>query len=367
MKKLSRKQKLHHLRKSLNEMEKRISENKKRDRGNRERKGYVLLVAPEKLCLLQKRTRKRLISFASSIHRLVSKGKKNVWLDFGPTRKVVADGMIYLHAEISRLLEVVDGVDIKSSPPADKKVGQVFNRVGFSRLVKCNIRRAPECQHKDVAGWFSAAGQGVYAAKCGSILDQYEGRIAPALSRELFKGMSEAMTNSHQHAYIDERGDFFSHAEFYKPWWLFSHEDDGRLSVVLCDLGIGIPKTLPKTKPSWFGRLRSFFGKELTDSKTIEEAVKDSITRTHKDYRGKGLRQIVETINSSSDGEIFILSNKGCYHYKSGEEPDLTDYSTSIRGTIIAWRVAIPDNRENVDEVFSHVGVSRFEQEKASA
>lgn len=342
MKKVSRKQRDYFIRASQREMRRRVDENKKRNRKKEERFGYHVIYAPRRLCLFERESRKRTLSFIGSIHKSVNKGKKKIWLDFTGLESVVADGMILLHAELSRIVNVLN-LCVKSTPPKDKVVSQVFKQIEFSVVAGCNIRRTSESERKDVATWRCASGEGVLGEKCGNILSHYHGRIAQALSRQLFTGMTEAMTNAHQHAYIKERGDRIKHVDFFKPWWLFSQEIDGKLNVIFCDLGLGIPHTLPLTRPSLVMRLSKALGKDITDSRSIKEAIEDSKSRTNQSHRGKGLKQVVETIDESDDGKVFILSNKGSYSHTAEGYTQLRDFSTSIRGTIVCWQVSLPE------------------------
>jgi hypothetical protein len=350
MKKSSPKYRKYLLKKSNDTVARRTKRNTFAKRERSRKRGYVILTAPEHLSLIKSEPRKKLISFVKSIRRLVLNGKINIWIDFSNTEKVIADGMIYLHAEIFRLKKCFPFLDIRSNAPRNKVVAQVFKKVGFSVLIKCRVPPSPEEKRKDVHSWLAAYGENVHGEKCGNILNKYKGRIASALSIELYKGMSEAMTNANQHAYIGNRRDGFDISMGSKPWWLFSQEVDGELTVVLCDLGVGIPDSLPKTKPSLIETLVKVFGKKLTDSKLIQEAVVDSVTRTHKSYRGKGLRQIVKTVDSCDKGEMFILSNCGGYRYKSGGEIETNDYPSSMSGTIVGWRVSLPEQKDTVSQ-----------------
>lgn len=346
MKKLSLGQKKYLLKKSNDTIAIRTKRNTFENRERSKKRGYFILIGPEHLSLVKSEPRKKLIAFVKSIRRLILNGKINIWIDFSKTEKTVADGMIYLFAEISQLKKRFPYIDIRSTAPKNKVVAQVFKKVGFSNLIKCRIPQSPEGKRKDVYSWLAAYGENVNGQNCGNILSQYKGRIATALSIQLYKGMSEAMTNANQHAYIGNRRDGFDISMGTKPWWLFSQEVDGELTVVLCDLGVGIPDSLPKTKPSLIETLISVFGKKLTDSKLIKEAVVDSVTRTHKSYRGKGLRQIVKTVDSCDKGEMFILSNCGGYRYKSGGEIVTHDYASSMSGTIVGWRVSLPEQMD---------------------
>lgn len=334
------------LKKSKLEIKRRTIKNRLKRKNNTIKRGFYVLCAPSQFTLASSSSRDKLLSFVKAFHRMVANGKRKIWLDFAGTEKVVADGMIYLFAEISRMSKLFPKLEIKSTPPKNKVVGQVFKKIGFSNLVNCYIPNRNESYRKDVSTWLSASGVNVYARECGNILSHYKGRIAPSLSRELFKGMSEAMTNANHHAYIGKREDPFSYVENFKPWWLFSQEVDGYLTVVFCDLGIGIPETLPRNKPSLMKRLVATFGNELNDAITIKEAVVDSVTRTHKSHRGKGLRQVVETVDECESGEMYIFSNYGCYHYKSGGKDKIYDFSKSIKGTIISWKVSMPCDGE---------------------
>lgn len=334
------------LRKSKLEMDKRRSKNKLSKRDNLAKKGFYVLVAPSEITLASANFRNQLLSFIRSFHKLIANGKRNIWFDFTYTEKVVADGMIYLFAEVSRIIKLFPRLIIRSSAPKNKVVGQVFKKIGFANLIECNISKRSESNRKDVSYWLTASGVNVYARECGNILNHYKGRIAPSLSRELYKGMSEAMTNAYHHAYIGRRKDPFNHTGSFKPWWLFSQEVDGELTVVFCDLGIGIPATLPQNKPNLMRRLVSSFGKDLKDSTTIKEAVVDSITRTHKSHRGKGLKQVVETVDECDSGQMYIFSNHGCYHYKSGGEDNVYEFSRPIQGTIISWKVSLPESTD---------------------
>lgn len=344
MRKLSPSQKKYLLKKSKDTIALRKKRNALANKERTKKRGYFILTGPEHLSLVKSDPRKKLISFVKSIRRLVLNGKINIWIDFSQTNKVVADGMIYLYAEVSQLKKRFPYIDIRSTAPIDQVVAQVFKKIEFTSLVKCSIPRAPEEKRKDVYSWLAAYGENVNGENCGNILSKYKGRIANSLSIQLYKGMSEAMTNANQHAYIGNRRDGIDISMGTKPWWLFSQEVDGQLTVVLCDLGVGIPDSLPKTKPSLIEALMYLLGNKLTDSKLIQEAVIDSVTRTHKSYRGKGLRQIVETVDSCSEGEMFILSNCGGYRYKSGGETETIDYSSSMSGTIVGWRVSLPEN-----------------------
>src|SRR5262249_36555053 len=129
----------------------------------------------------------------------------------------------------------------------------------------------------------------------------------------------------------------------FKPaqedWWMFSQARDGYLSVVFCDLGIGIPATLPTKKPLIFAVLEKL-GMASSDSACIAEAIKDSRTRTHASGRGYGLGNIVNAVSGVRGGLVIVMSNRGFFLLKDGVITT-HDFKDSILGTLISWRIPL--------------------------
>lgn len=297
---------------------------------------YSVIKAPFEFEILNSKARKQSLIFLGKIRSQINDGCRKLWIDFSETRKFSAGATILLYAELTRLLESIEGLRIRSTVPRNNKAAQVLQQIGLSRLLR--TKNQTECLDGDVVNWRSARGQGALGEKYDEILGFYEGRITESLQTELYTGITEAMTNAHQHAYIGPRGDGISTDPGYRPWWMFSQEKDGKLSVVFCDLGVGIPASLPHTRPRLWHLMDRF---NMTQGRQIEGAVRDSRTRTKKQHRGKGLRQIIETISSCKGGKALILSNKGWYSIQSGV-PATGDFTDSIMGTVIYWQMPLP-------------------------
>ncbi|MCY1357882.1 hypothetical protein D9M69_443930 [compost metagenome] len=154
------------------------------------------------------------------------------------------------------------------------------------------------------------------------------------------------MTNAHHHAYLFPRGDGVYTSPSYKPWWMFSQEKDGLLTVVFCDLGVGIPGSLPRSKDEgwqrWWAVMKKLGFHTQGDALIIRGAVRHSRTRTELHNRGKGLRQIIETVSAIPSGKAIIQSNKGCYRISEGHET-FNDRRTSINGTILFWQLPLSE------------------------
>lgn len=215
------------------------------------------------------------------------------------------------------------------------KVCQVFEQIGLSQLLGVNTGATPA--DDDVVNWRFAHGHNADGAKYEDILADYDGEIAEPMQQQLYTGITEAMTNVANHAYDLPRIDGWQIAH-EREWWMFSQHKDGILSVSFCDLGAGIPRTLPAKRPNVWKRYL-LMGKGR-DSAAIEYSVKDSITRTRLDHRGKGLGQIAKLIDGQVGAEVVIFSNAGLY-LKNHLRFRKKDYRDSIMGTLIHWKIPL--------------------------
>lgn len=257
-------------------------------------------------------------------------------LDFSQTEKLAADGTLLFFAELRRLIKhSKTELKISCIPPTNNKVSQVFQQIGLFSLLGAVGGATP--QDADVVNWRFAHGHKVDGARYEDILANFDGDIANELQQSLFTGITEAMTNVVNHAYDMPRGDGTGIANS-REWWMFSQAKDGLLTVAFLDLGAGIPRTLPENRPTVWKRFLQV-GKRL-DSRAIDYAVKDSISRTNESHRGKGLGQILRVVDSVKGGEMAILSNFGALTRKNRVSQRI-DYRDSIQGTLIYWNIPL--------------------------
>jgi len=300
------------------------------------RESFAILKAPDTFTISSEEKRRNLLRFLGKLRETIVLRKQAVRIDFSATQKMITDGTLLFYAELCRLKRLGGGVKIRCVPPRNLKVAQVLKQVGIFDLV--GYRRSIETTYADVIHWRSANGHEVIGEKFDEVLGHYDGQITEALSQKLYLGFTEAMTNCHHHAYIGVRPDGLNVAHEPKEWWMFSQERDGWLTVVFCDLGIGIPGTLPIQKPSLWQRIQTFGGQ--LDAHAIQEAIIESRTRTGLHHRGKGLKQLVDVIARVGSGQVNIFSNRGCFTLKSGSE-SIFQFKDNIYGTLINWRVPI--------------------------
>lgn len=282
--------------------------------------------------------RNYLIRFLTQLRTRVVKLRKPTLVDFTATRKLHADSALLFYAELRRCIELTEGaVSITCRPPADRRCDQVLHQIGVYDLLGHRSNAIP--YFEDVIHWKVASGYKVEGEKYENILGRFDGRVTEALLGRLYVGLSEAMTNCHHHAYIIEREDGLAERDTRNNWWMFSQERDGFLTVVFCDLGAGIPRTLPITRPSLFRQIIGM-GSVLKDCDAIDKAIESSISRTGKRHRGKGLKQILAAVQVNPENSVRVMSNSGCYTFQKGKK-ELQEFGTSIQGTLIAWHIQI--------------------------
>lgn len=273
------------------------------------------------------------------LRRRIGTERRRTILDFSATLKMHAEGTLLFLAELKRLIRHVKGeVEIGCILPHNNKIAQVLSQIGVLKLLGVTSSVVPV--DDDVVNWKTAHGTQVLGELYEDVLEEYDGDIADLLKDKLYTGITEAMTNVLNHAYDLARADGLD-VEPMKDWWMFSQQQHGHLVIVFCDLGAGIPRTLPMKREAVWKRILAL-GK-TRDSDVIRYAVEDSVSRTMKDYRGKGLGQIVRVVSGIPSASVHICSNRGVYSIRHGAEPESSSFDDSILGTLIFWRIPLQD------------------------
>lgn len=262
-----------------------------------------------------------------------------------------ACGTLLFVAELDRLLRLLPELQISCRLPEDNIVRQVLQQVGLLKLLNHPHRLHEKDFDSSVRHWNFATGSCVDASQISNdVWEGMEGRMTPALNSSIYTGITEAMTNSVNHGYVEPRKDGVSNTTSDRRWWMFSQELDGYLHVVMCDLGIGISRSLPRDDGATEGwqealeKFLTFFSRPKREAAMIKAALEIGKTRTNLPHRGKGLRQIVDAVKEAGqDAEVKIYSNCGAYSMRPHAKLDghLIQYKDSIMGTLIQWRVPV--------------------------
>lgn len=302
---------------------------------------WLIAKAPTKLDIYDARDRGLTSSFLKDLREGTRRHGVGLTIDLSGITKITPTGAVLLLAEIDRALAGQEPQTLRIVRCRDPIVDAVMCQIG---IYETGEAPTPEADRDDVKHWHHATGVASEGEKGGSILEAYEGRLAGDLTSDLYAGIVEAMTNTVHHAYRGEIGTDLRRF-IGKRWWALSQEREGELTIAFCDLGIGIPRSLPRS--STFERpvvqaMWKSLGLDRSDANAIKVAVELGRTSTGQQGRGRGLSEIIEAANLSPGGRVLISSNRGVFVSVDGKAHS-HDHSHSIRGTLIHWTVRFDD------------------------
>jgi hypothetical protein len=303
---------------------------------------YLRIRAPKAFGLHESEMRGNLLRFFAQLRDTTLKGGNGATVDFSQTVTIYPTGGLMLVAELDRIKKLTSRPNLLRCKAAasGSLADQVLTQIGAYDLL--DHSSTGPASDQSVVHWRSATGLKAEGEEAGSMLANCDGELAPALRTSLYRGITEAMTNAVQHAYLAVRGDG-ANRQGEKRWWLFSQQKDGELHIVFCDLGIGIPESLPIVN-STIRQILSSFGRERADVEAIKLATKLGKTSTAEPNRGKGLPEILDAARKSEQGACVIYSNKGQFGFAPGGSTVENQFSNSIFGTLIEWRVPITES-----------------------
>lgn len=307
--------------------------------GRHERRERCFLLAPEHFATYRDTERSKLVRFLERLRQFVLLQGKRVHIDFSRTRKMQATGTVLFAAELQRINHLVGPGRVTCGVPVDHVVAQVLQHVGVFRLL--GQRRTCKVTADNVRYWKVHSGTVVNMELAAAAFEEYSRHFSDPQSQSLYDGLSEAMLNCRHHAYEEERGDGFPNLE---NWWMFAQCKDERLMVAVCDLGIGIPRSL-RRKPSdvqeWLKQVLTKLALQDHDAALVRAALEYGKSRTGLPHRGKGFGNM-RAVLDHLDGKLHIHSNRGVYMYDSdGQKENVWNSKASILGTIIVWDIAL--------------------------
>lgn len=321
--------------------------------------------APSKLDLYSKDNFEKFCNF---IVRLGTASKYNnrVIICFRDTHRITAGAALRLLAEVSHLLKTHEGLSFACSVQnrrqgkyrnTDRVIEEVLQQIGFFSLIG-QPERTPTKQ-ADISIWRQLSGNLADGSLAASLLNSLPQTISKKSKAHLYKGAIEAMANSVDHAYPSENSDG---EVIENRWWMLVGTKQDSITLIVCDLGVGIPVTLPKKHPE--SMLKSIFQKigiiGNGDAELIHASTFIKRTRTNQTHRGKGgadIRSITEHFPSAL---LSIRSNRGCYVVAGPTYPGKVrddyraipgshgrewsaSYNGSICGTMIEWTVSLKE------------------------
>lgn len=312
------------------------------------------IVAPTILDIYNANFHTKVVDFIEQIeikvkHHQVGQGKIPVC--FRNTTYISSAAGIFILARLENLKTNYPHVRyIVSRPPVKTSrsrephlVDSVLNRIGIYAALGQPTKDMKE--NPSVRCWEVIRGEFVESEIAGKLLEAITTKLGMDYS-DLYRPLIEAMSNSVEHAY---REDLYvrDKSQASNKWWCFAAIMDNKLVLLICDLGVGIPKTLALTQGEGIlSKIIEILGKPLTsDADHIKAALQVKRTRTKLGYRGKGGTDLQSIIDNHINSRLRIISNKGNYRYTNRKQatPEiLWDGKKSIGGTIVEWSVPLP-------------------------
>lgn len=324
--------------------------------------------APAKLDIYSGKNHTLFIGFLEKLRTSVISNKKT-FISFRNSTRITAAAGLLLVAETAKLVKAFPQAIIKCSFPPTSNEGRykntynivesALNQIGFFELINQQCNRA--AKYKSVDMWHQLSGETADGSLAQSLLDSLPDSIPKRSKQKLYRGAIEAIANSVEHAYPSIRLDGTNSLD--SRWWMLVGLDERRLSVIICDLGVGIPETLPKKHPeTLLSLIKSKFSIfDNSDSELIRASTHIKSTRTLLANRGKGGKDFRSIARNFPSATLIVRSNKGAF-FLTGEKAaplkksssrryvegtnnreSTQNHSLSIRGTLTEWIVPLED------------------------
>lgn len=281
-------------------------------------------------------TRLKLLTFIDKIRHSLFAGKK-VHISFKNTKWLAPSGTLVFVAELERIIAKYPG-RISTDYPNDDVVEQLFQHIGL--LNRLGLTPRKEITADNVRHWNYVYGTNVDTTEFKNLFVRYASEISEDVRSGLFDSMSEAVTNSFQHAYPCKHKD---NCSCEKGWWMFAKQTDQILTVVMYDAGIGIPASL-RSKPELKEWLAAPYRRiqKRKDTTLIDIAVESHRTSTKLPHRGKGLPDMLEFVKQGHVGGFLIYSGAGAFSYSAQHHIESgRDFDVPIIGTLIQWEIPL--------------------------
>ncbi len=301
--------------------------------------------SPKNLSLMGVENQHEMTKFLRTLRKAAVQNRKVV-INFKRTELTHSCGTLLVVAEVDRMVRALgEKCDIGCTYPKTEKVEKVFQQIGLLKLLNKEHRLEITEEDRDVYHWRFATGIEVDPIQADPIFKGIKEQV-PKTFRKIVVGVEEAMDNSVHHAYIAQRGDRLSGTaeSDARRWWLFAEVLDEWLHVNFCDLGIGIPKSLPSNWSEEAGDLvRLVVTRGKKDVRMIRRAFEVGRTRTEQEHRGKGLKNIASAARDLG-GLLTVHSNGGCVRFdyrNNSERVHEISHKRSILGTVVQWSIPL--------------------------
>lgn len=298
----------------------------------------IRLEAPQQFAL-ESDSHNEVVDFLAKLRAAISSQRKTVSVDFRQTKEVIAGATLLFFSEMQRLKSMYPNAMLRCIPSKTDAVNQAFKHLKIFDMFGYTSAVVPS--RPDVVNWRTASSSEIDGARVGTLIDTFSS-LKGDMAKQIFRGATEAMLNSMNHAYLEDRKDGLP-APVDEKWWMFCRQEKDQIIVAVCDLGIGIPRSLPLkyTQEVLEQAMRVLSGGKLqTDARMVQAAMELARTRTQRKGRGLGLHDLKRIVDEVPGGRLYIFSNKGLVSYRDGGFRR-KNFTRSIKGTVVVWMIPL--------------------------
>jgi hypothetical protein len=278
-----------------------------------------------------------------SVRSAVRDGQ-SVCLLFDHVDVIRSSALTYLLAQIHKL-RLEHGVDrVTGTYPTSNKIERLLSQSGFYSLLEVKNRPQATSPSRVTRYIKFKSDNKLDASIISPLRDELlrtDLSMPTLVAKTVYRAMTEAMTNVGHHAYATKS---VRVASLRDRWWVFATLNvvSNMFVLVFYDVGVGIPKTLPRkyTMEMIRGVLSMLPGFLPDDGQMIAAAMEIGRTRTDLDNRGKGLVDLARLIDRVGAGKMQIFSRNGSYTY-SGGKSSYVNGPGFLEGTLIEWRLPL--------------------------
>lgn len=294
------------------------------------------IITPKNLDIIDKTSREELLKAINQTKKALKKGHK-IKINFDGTTNLIPGGTLIYIAHIEQMLKEFPRM-IRCDYPKSDIVEQLFQHIKI--LDKLGLPSSKKIISDNVRHWYYLTGSNADMSEIVELFKHYKENLTEKIQSGLFDSISEAVTNTINHAYQNPDK---KKKNQNKNWWMAAQQLDGHLDVVVYDMGIGIPGSL-RRKPG----LREFLKKWVThfhrkDSVLIKTAIESQETVTLLPYRGKGLPDMLAYAKENKVADFTIFSLKGGYILSESTFPEAKclDFDIPLKGTLLHWSIPL--------------------------
>lgn len=306
------------------------------------KKGFKNIVVPEKLNLIKNYS--ETIEFIRIFRQYAIGMRHPIALVFNEVNEISPEALILLLAELYRCRKLFGSNKVTGTYPKNRKIEKLMNDSGFFNLLNVSPRIKKKSKNYPLEYIEFITGNKLIESTASDLRIALLGNkieMGIIAKKRLFRAVTEAMINVSNHAYPRTK----AKNVIRDQWWISGHinKKTNELIILFCDLGVGIPETIPKIH-GW-ERIRAALSILPTikpnDAEMIKAGMEIGRTRTGVDGRGNGLNDLRKFVDDTGGGELCIFSRKGQYIYRAGQGDSMKNHNYSIGGTLIKWSVPI--------------------------